>query len=318
METTPDTDDFDPPRKSAKGNGAVELFKAIQASGGSKTKQIQTITVPEPENPQLNLIISLLHGLEEKIDSLQTSYNTLKDDVEQTRGLVCRMNAKVDYLASNSRVPTASTSNQKVKLKKFSLSPVNSLDELKSLEENCKDEEFVMEAIRSIGRIFGKNQQTGNGATVCLRLVDSLFTREFLTKCSWTGLSRTRSEDGSIITKIGFQRFERVIDLFYQTVSYSDPVYPVEECNNFLRRCLQNAKQRFEEVKGIRNTSSRKRRKKIADVNATHDAAGSSDGDITENESNGEEENGCGTVKVEQPIIQREEIVEEYVVLEEI
>ncbi|KAL1383395.1 hypothetical protein pipiens_013142 [Culex pipiens pipiens] len=59
------------------------------------------------------------------------------------------------------------------------------------------------------------------------------------------------------------------------------------------------------------------RRKKIADVNATHDAAGSSDGDITENESNGEE-NGCGTVKVEQPIIQREEIVEEYVVLEEI
>ncbi|EDS39345.1 conserved hypothetical protein [Culex quinquefasciatus] len=310
METTPDTDDFDPPRTSAKGNGAVELFRAIQASGGSKTKQIQTITVPEPENPQLNLIISLLHGLEEKIDSLQTSYNTLKDDVGPNSRFSVPHECQAEFRK-------ASTSNQKVKLKKFSLSPVNSLDELKSLEESCKDEEFVMEAIRSIGRIFGKNQQTGNGATVCLRLVDSLFTREFLTKCSWTGLSRTRSEDGSIITKIGFQRFERVIDLFYQAVSYSDPVYPVEECNNFLRRCLQNAKQRFEEVKGIRNTSSRKRRKKIADVNATHDATGSSDGDITENESNGEE-NGCGTVKVEQPIIQHEEIVEEYVVLEEV
>lgn len=325
METTPDTDDFDTPKATKKGKGAAELFQSIQAqssSGAAKQippgENLQLQHAPERENLVLNEVISLLRDLNGKFDTVQTDITTLREDVNQVRTLVSRANAKIDFLASNNATQKASTSKEQVKLKKFSLSPVQSLDDLKALEESCKNEDFVKAAVRSVGHHMGKNLQTGNGATVCLQVVDFLFSREFLTKCSWTGLSRTRSEDGGLVKKIALQQYEGAVDLFYQIVAYSDPIFPAEECKSFLRRCLQNSKQRFEEVKGMRNSASRKRRKKIHNANASKDAVGSSDEDnasVSEPDDNvsNVDESGSADIKIEQlGMVDGEIIVEEY------
>ncbi|XP_065072813.1 uncharacterized protein LOC135697141 [Ochlerotatus camptorhynchus] len=231
--------------KKAKTNKdtAAALLEAIQQEGRDSLEKLEiqnSSTQTEPDESAGG------------IDSINTNLN-------KCLLLLSHVNTKVDALAAMQCQQGKTTSS--VKLAKINLQPVKSLADLESLEDSCRDEGFVKTTVASIGGIHGHHRYTGNGATVSLQIIDYFFSRHFLLKCSWTGTSRTSGKGETKKQKIPFMKFDKTINLFYQTVVYSDPNYTLSDCKIFLHRCLKNAKQRFTEVTGTRKSVSRKRRR---------------------------------------------------------
>lgn len=80
--------------------------------------------------------------------------------------------------------------------------------------------------------------------------------------CSWSGISRNERNE-NVIFKIPFHKYEGIIRMFHKVVQFSDPTFSKVQCEQFLHRCLRNAKQRFEEIKGTRAPVARKRCKRL-------------------------------------------------------
>ncbi|XP_062533532.1 uncharacterized protein LOC134202542 [Armigeres subalbatus] len=191
--------------------------------------------------------------------------NNIDVKLNKMLALLAHANAKLDVIGS-----TGSAEHEHkceaVALRKINLQPVKNLNDLESLEANCKSEDFVKASVASIGQLHGRQRYTTRGGTVCLQIIDYFFDRQFLVQCSWTGTGRKHIEDNQIPKKIPFSRYEKVINLFYQTVLHSDPEFSFDECKDFLHRCLRNAKQRLEELGGTRKPVARKRRQ-LLDAN---------------------------------------------------
>ncbi|KXJ84120.1 hypothetical protein RP20_CCG019767 [Aedes albopictus] len=194
-------------------------------------------------------------------EQIPATSDTNNVDVKLNKVLVllAHANAKLDAIGSGSSADCKHECGS-VALRNISFSPVKNLLDFEALEENCKRDEFVMENVATIGQIHGRQRYTARGGTVCLQIVDYFFDRQFLMQCSWTGTGRKHAEGDQVPRKIPFSRYERVINLFYQTVLHSDPEFSLDECRAFLHRCLRNAKQRLEELGGTRKPVARKRR----------------------------------------------------------
>ncbi|XP_062535703.1 uncharacterized protein LOC134204912 [Armigeres subalbatus] len=205
--------------------------------------------------------------------------DNLTTKVNKCLVLLSHVNTKLDAMAAMQCEQQKSNSTSEVKLAKIRLQPIKSLADLEALEDRCRDDDFVKTTVASIGKIHGRHRFTSQGATVSLQIVDHFFSRDFLMKCSWTGISRT-SEGAPNNGKIPFMKYERMINLFHQTVLHSDPNYTLTDCKNFLHRCLKNSKQRFEEVAGTREPVSRKRKRLTKRTEKPDDEEGHSSRDI--------------------------------------
>lgn len=117
-----------------------------------------------------------------------------------------------------------------------------------------------------IGQLHGWQRYTSRCGTVCLQTIDYFFDRGFFLQCSWNGTCRKLRENKQVPRKIPFLRYEKVIDLYYQTVLYSDLEFSFDECKTFLYRYLRNAKQRLEEMRGTWKPVARKR-KRLREMN---------------------------------------------------
>ncbi|KXJ69572.1 hypothetical protein RP20_CCG026555 [Aedes albopictus] len=245
-------------RKQNKVSAAA-LMQAIQQQNSMEREMKHVSTQTEP-------------------DESATGNDDVNTKLNKCMRLLSHVNAKVDTIgASISALQSTSTGQcqhpkgtPNVTLATISMQPVKSLADLEQLEESCRSEDFVKRIVASIGRIHGHHRYTGNGATVSLQIIDYFFSRDFMLKCSWTGISRA-SDTETKTNKIPFMKFDKTIDLFYQTVLYSDPIYAFSECKDFLHRCLKNAKQRFAEVTGTRKPVSRKRKRMMEAENRSED-----------------------------------------------
>ncbi|XP_029725552.1 uncharacterized protein LOC109426674 isoform X1 [Aedes albopictus] len=142
------------------------------------------------------------------------------------------------------------------------LTPVKNLEDLEALQERARDEQFVETIVHSLGIVHGQGRSVGNGWTVSLQTVDYFFDRRFLLRCSWTGSGRNREKAGERISKIAFHKYDKVINLFYRVIVYSDPLFTFNDCMKFLHRCIRNAKARAADVKGMRLSVARNRKKR--------------------------------------------------------
>lgn len=268
MQSTSDTEECDDQKPLIKGKTAAELFASIQTrdseiidNNASSSSVIQSVPQSQTTTPNLltyEVFKTTMDGVLAELKAQREEIKTQGEENGELKALVCQLTAKIDYLATRGSTFTT-PKNSDIKLQESLFKPVNSEEELDLLEENCRNPEFVKRAVKSLGNIMGKNRFVGDGGTVCLEVIDHMFTRQFLTKCSMTGVSRGKVDENAA-PKIVFQKYERSIDLFYQVVAYSDPNYPKNNVVNFVHRCLRNSKQRLEE-KGERKASSRKRRK---------------------------------------------------------
>lgn len=240
-----------------------------QSSGTGRAPPLNRSSVNDTFNqtPDLRQLLLSLH---EKVDTNARNIEESKLAGYRSVTLLSQINAKLDVLASQLNMKfeaIASRKSQQIEPERIEtmsapLNPIKSLEELESLERKTNNEQFVAAVIQYVGTIHGRDRFVGEGGTVCLQIVDYFFQREFLLKCSWTGTSRKKNSDENTMSKIPFQKFDGVITLFHKAVMFSDPSFPLIECQKFLKRCLRNAKQRFGEIKGIRAPVARKRRKR--------------------------------------------------------
>ncbi|XP_038108752.1 uncharacterized protein LOC6034793 [Culex quinquefasciatus] len=219
-------------------------------------------------NVLLSQILSSVESLQRQVQIIAKDQQTTKTQVNKCYHLLLQINDRLNE--GPPQTPQAlgvleipSSSNATDPTNTIPLKPVKSLEDMEALQDHARDPLFVQSVIRSMGMIHGKCRHMGEGRTICLRVVDYFFDRRFMLTCSWTGTARGTENNGARATKIPFQRFDKVINLFYQVVLYSDPTFLYDDCLTFLHRCVRNAKQRFAEVKGMRLSVARKRRRRM-------------------------------------------------------
>lgn len=117
--------------------------------------------------------------------------------------LISQMSAK------NTNAPELNTQND------FPIAIIESLKDLDKLEEDLEDKHAMGELTEKLSYICGR-KGNANGLNSCYLLVDRLFSRKFMTLCSWAGGARGQKE------KILFKMYKRIIHLFFKVVQLSD------------------------------------------------------------------------------------------------
>ncbi|XP_049545175.1 uncharacterized protein LOC125956928 [Anopheles darlingi] len=144
------------------------------------------------------------------------------------------------------------------------LQPVKNLAELSLLEKKAKNEGFVLAVISRFGKMHGEGLHKGKGKTICSRLLDQFFERDFLCNCCLT--SSTKHKD-----KIAIERFPNTINLLFRTVIYSDPEYTMLEMCTFLQNTLPMSKTRSKtKQEGEGSAMNAKRNKLVAEPNESN------------------------------------------------
>lgn len=104
---------------------------------------------------------------------------------------------------------------------------------------------------------------TGNGINNCYMLIDVIFSRKFMTYCSWTGGARNQKE------KIPFKVYKNVISLFFKVIHLSDKDFTLKECEEFFKNVIRNSTRR-NESNIIRTSAVKKRPKNLNYITKTN------------------------------------------------
>lgn len=105
-------------------------------------------------------------------------------------------------------------------------------------------------------QFIGNTGDTVNGQNVCYELVDKFFNRQFMTTCSWTGLSRSEEP------KIGLKECTNILNVFFTIVKNVNEHFSVKAMEEFLKSVTRNAKKRSE-LKNIRQSAIKRRGRKL-------------------------------------------------------
>ncbi|CAH0398763.1 unnamed protein product [Chilo suppressalis] len=132
----------------------------------------------------------------------------------------------------------------------FYIKPLANVKELEELE--CKLSDNVEKSLLEQRFEFLCTRSAGKGINCAYKLLDIIFRRDFLCKCSWSGGSRGNA------TKIGLKGFKNVLSFFYNMVHSWDPLYTYEDNENFFKMVTKNATKRSE-IKDLRASTKRKR-----------------------------------------------------------
>lgn len=128
---------------------------------------------------------------------------------------------------------------------------ITNISMLQKFEDDLKNPDLKHEIRNKLNVVCSKG--IGKGYNNCFMLADTMFSRKFMTECSWLGGSRMESP------KVPFKSFVNTLNLFFEIIHDSDETFTKMECEIFLKRIIKHSKQRYVS-KGLR-TSTRKRRR---------------------------------------------------------
>ncbi|XP_035778015.1 uncharacterized protein LOC118459077 isoform X1 [Anopheles albimanus] len=253
---------------------AVPLSEFIDSGNGQKEdvgKISNTAAVPQPtlsslkpctntgsqntapENESVSIGQELLMRTNRKLDLLLKKMNRLQKRVTVIEKNMMFLENHKKVCASTRKEPATEVpgnSNNTFGMQDSLLlpfSPVSCLFELEKLEEMAKDMHFINYVKMQVLRIVGIKVVEGEGLSYCWRIVDLFFTRFFMTQCTWSGrIAKKTGTSKGLKKKIRFKDFDYVINLFYVTGNYADPLISKEETESVLRRAIKNANNRFQ------------------------------------------------------------------------
>lgn len=128
---------------------------------------------------------------------------------------------------------------------------------LDDFDESLKNKETAREIKKTLSVVCGQGK--GKAINNAYALLDTMFDRKFLVNCSWAG--GTRAEGN----KICFKSYENTIELFFEVIHMSDKEFTKQECNNFFKNVLRNAKKRCNS-QNLRMSHQKKRASKLKKV----------------------------------------------------
>ncbi|XP_052873296.1 uncharacterized protein LOC128278606 [Anopheles cruzii] len=109
--------------------------------------------------------------------------------------------------------------------------PVTCLEELEELEKNARNDAFVLSVVTCLGRVH-EFKGKGDAKMVCQRLINKFFDETFLRQCCWIGKHSDKA-------KICLANYSETINLFYQTVRFTDPDFTKLRAKAFISRLLK-------------------------------------------------------------------------------
>ncbi|XP_058124952.1 uncharacterized protein LOC131266443 isoform X2 [Anopheles coustani] len=197
-----------------------------------------------------HLVHSNSHSLANKATSdEEPSYGCDEEEVAKSIAMVeNRMDTiatKMDWLLE--RVGSSGKQQFRIRHSSFQLTPVNSNDELISLNSQLKDEEYMEKVLGWLDL----NVTAVDSASRMHQALDMVFTRTFLSGCSWTGLSSKGEEKKNVAIRI----HTNVLELFRLIGSTNVCKINLSIVTIFFMKKLHHVKSRA--VQAIRKSSCR-------------------------------------------------------------
>lgn len=135
---------------------------------------------------------------------------------------------------------------------------ITNLTMLQNFEDLLKSSDLRQEIRNKLNLVCSKGK--GKGYNNCFMLIDTMFSRKFMTECSWLGGSRMESP------KVRLKSFVNTLNLFFEVIHDSDETFTKMDSEIFLKKIVKYAKQRFVS-KGLRTSTKRRRGKRQLELN---------------------------------------------------
>lgn len=236
------------------------------------------------ENTNINQVENYLKLiLDNQYNMAQTIADNQKKIIHKLASLSVQIEEGFSYCnqAKNTDMVTLRESNP-VDSEAFVIKPIDSVKKLEDLESLLMDKNQKLKLLRQYS--FVCSQSEGKGTRCAYKILDMVFTREFLCKCSWTGGCRISDE-----VKVGLKKYKNILAFFFELVRSWDNTYTIDDNEKFFKIVLKNSTKR-KLNKNERTSTKRRRTTKPAPVRTNVADNPSQDNNLTEMDGrNGEE-----------------------------
>lgn len=196
-----------------------------------------------------------------KIDNLIAISQTLTQNqfniLEYVKNIENKVLQKLSYISA--QIDTFATVNSRNQGREENVvfQSISNKEELQTFEENLALPEFREGIKLRLESVCGKGK--GRGVNNAYTLADIMFTRQFMTQCSWAGGAKNNTN------KICFKIYSKTIDLFFEVIHGSDKDFSRKECEDFFKNIMRHALRRNKsEIK--RAPSCKRRRQQLVNV----------------------------------------------------
>uniref|UniRef100_A0A0P6IXW0 DUF4806 domain-containing protein n=1 Tax=Aedes aegypti TaxID=7159 RepID=A0A0P6IXW0_AEDAE len=149
--------------------------------------------------------------------------------------------------------------------------PINDEDELAKWNIKLNNKELQRRYLEYFSKIIIPNAYNQKGNNACYTVVDCLFSREFWTKMTWTGISRSDK------AKRGFREYGNVTQLLGDIVRIGDPSYTAQQLELFCRNRLFRYCKSRSTSRRLRKSACRPKRSSKATATVEQNAADADD-----------------------------------------
>ncbi|PZC70365.1 hypothetical protein B5X24_HaOG202060 [Helicoverpa armigera] len=227
------------------------------------TNSENVLQILNAETVNFDLILSNQNIIAQKLDAvLQIQEVALKNQEKITQELA-RQSVQLDEITVQlAEINEGRTTGTNVTLLKdvnaadnesFAFKPIDSQRELISLDQLLADKTEKKKFRHHLS--FLCTPSNGTGITCAYKLLDILFTRDFLCLCSWAGGSRGDR------SKIALKDYKNLLKFFHAMILTWDPTYTVQDNEKFFKIVTRNSTQR-KCMKNVRTSSKRSRKLK--------------------------------------------------------
>lgn len=189
------------------------------------------------------------------ISVIQNNQGVLEQNQAKMAHGMARMDAKIDFVLGEPGAKLMATETpEKV------MTVINTKEEFDAFEKKLKGEQFRLSLIDGMSFICGTTGRE-KGVNCAYKLIDYVFTREFLTKCSWTGAARTQHDsEGDSETettadpassnepakeKVPFKFYNRTRHFFLTLINKADSSFSELATDKFFKTVIKNSVQRL-------------------------------------------------------------------------
>jgi len=195
---------------------------------------------------KLDLILSNQAMIIQNQNNLLKNQNLLETNIENQTKIfqkLAKLETMMDLIGEKILSNEFGTSNdgqikqQSTTLLFEEVEPIEDLKELEELEQKLRNRKIMEDYIEKFSFISG-TKGNGNGINSAYLLVDRMFSRKFMTLCSWAGGAREKKE------KVPFKSYKNVIELFFRVVQLADKNFTLMDCQEFIKNVIRNSTRR--------------------------------------------------------------------------
>lgn len=206
-----------------------------------------------PENSDLKIMLNninhLLEGHNKKIDTILENQKKIMHKMACISVQIDNMQLQLGNFNEEDVVPLGTSKNQAENLR-FSFSPITTVEDLNKINDLLSDKT----ARKQLKQTFSVICSGGKGINCAYKLIDIMFSRDFLCQCSWSGSSRS---DG---VKISLKCYKNIVSFFWEMIFSWDQTFTLQKNEQFFKSILKNANKR-KNAKQERSSTARKRPK---------------------------------------------------------